>query len=425
MDTRELLQNVQNGSLSLEEAEAMLKKLPYEDLGGFAKLDHHRQLRQGFGEVVFCSGKTDEHLLAIYQNLASRQHGVLGTRASAHQFELVRRAIPEVTYDAVSRILKYDPAPAPQIGRIAVCTAGTADIPVAEEAAQTAEFFGSYVKRYYDVGVAGIHRLLSNIDEINQANCIIAIAGMEGALGSVLAGLVDKPVIAVPTSVGYGANLGGISALLTMINSCANGITVVNIDNGYGAAYTATQINRLATRAGDPVHVPARPEPPAAPALTHAPQSTGSAASAPTAPLWLLETNIDDSTGEALGYVMDKLMAAGALDVFYSPIFMKKNRPAYLLRIMCHQEQIAQMEEIVFTHTTTIGIRRFGVDRTALPRRIDTVTTAHGPAQVKVCTFGTEEYVYPEFESVRAICETSGLSYQEAYQEVCWAWKHQ
>lgn len=249
MDIQAILQDFKNGNLPLEEAEALLKKLPYEDLG-FAKLDHHRKLRQGFGEVIFCSGKTDEHLLQIYKALSERDVNVLGTRASQHQYELVRAEIPAISYDPISRILKLERKAAPQIGCVAVCTAGTADIPVAEEAAQTAEFFGSAVQRYYDVGVAGIHRLLSKIDEINRANCIIALAGMEGALGSVIAGLADKPVIAVPTSVGYGANLGGISALLTMINSCANGISVVNIDNGYGAGYIATQINRLAVQGG-------------------------------------------------------------------------------------------------------------------------------------------------------------------------------
>ena len=174
---------------------------------------------------------------------------MFGTRASEHQYEVVRKVIPEITYDPISHILKALPEDREEpIGKIAVCTAGTADIPVAEEAAQTAEYFGSKVERIFDVGVSGLHRLLSRLEVIQQANCIIAVAGMEGALASVIGGLVDKPVIAVPTSVGYGASFHGVSALLTMINSCANGIAVVNIDNGYGAGYMATQINRLAVR---------------------------------------------------------------------------------------------------------------------------------------------------------------------------------
>ena len=169
----------------------------------------------------------------------------MGTRATKEQYDLVKKEVPAVTYDPLSRILKIEKEGKERIGKIAVCTAGTADIPVAEEAAQTAEFFGSYVERIYDVGVSGIHRLFDKIDIIQSANCVVAVAGMEGALASVLGGLVDKPVLAVPTSVGYGANMNGLSALLTMINSCANGIAVVNIDNGYGAGYMATQINRM------------------------------------------------------------------------------------------------------------------------------------------------------------------------------------
>ena len=176
---------------------------------------------------------------------------MLGTRASKEQYEEVRRIFPAVSYDAASRILKIEKPDKERIGKIAVCTAGTADIPVAEEAAQTAEFFGTRVERVYDVGVSGLHRLLSRLDTIRTANCVITAAGMEGALASVIGGLVSVPVIAVPTSVGYGANFGGVSALLTMINSCANGVATVNIDNGYGAGYLAVQINRLACR---PLH---------------------------------------------------------------------------------------------------------------------------------------------------------------------------
>ena len=199
----------------------------------------------GCAEVVFCSGKADEHLLSIYERLYAEEGEVLGTRASKEQAELVQSKLPEVEYDALSRILKIEKKEKEYVGKIVVCTAGTADIPVAEEAAQTAEFFGNHVERIYDVGVSGLHRLLSRVETIQSANCVITVAGMEGALASVIGGLVDKPVIAVPTSVGYGASMNGISALLTMINSCANGIATVNIDNGYGAGYIASQINKL------------------------------------------------------------------------------------------------------------------------------------------------------------------------------------
>ena len=247
MDVNKLLNDVKSGAMPVDEAAELLKKLPYEDLG-FAMLDHHRQIRSGFGEVIFCSGKSDEHLVKIYETFYQKNAQVLGTRASQHQYELVKARIPEIVYDPVSGILKIDGPKKEGIGRIAVCTAGTADIAVAEEAAQVAEYFGGHVDRFYDVGVAGIHRLFARIDEIRKANCVISIAGMEGALAGVIAGLVEAPVIAVPTSVGYGANFGGLSALLTMLNSCSNGITVVNIDNGYGAGYVATQINRLACK---------------------------------------------------------------------------------------------------------------------------------------------------------------------------------
>ena len=247
MVTREILEKLQSGQITLEEAESYLKKQPYDELG-YAKLDTHREIRSGFPEVIYCSGKPDEFLVSIYQKMYEEDGEVFGTRASEHQYELVKKVIPEITYDSVSHILKYEKPEKKRIGKVAVCTAGTADIPVAEEAAQTAEYFGSNVERIYDVGVSGIHRLLSKVDVIQKANCVVAVAGMEGALASVIGGLVSNPVIAVPTSVGYGASMHGLSALLPMINSCANGISVVNIDNGYGAGYIATQINRLATQ---------------------------------------------------------------------------------------------------------------------------------------------------------------------------------
>ncbi len=245
MEAREILEQVRAGRITVEEAEKYFKKQPYEEIG-YAKLDSQRKIRSGFPEVVYCSGKADRHLVSIYRKLWEANGEVFGTRADRRQYELVRETLPQVAFDEMSRILKIEKEDKKRYGKVAVCTAGTADIPVAEEAAQTAEYFGSNVERIYDVGVSGLHRLLAKLETIQEANCVVAVAGMEGALASVIGGLVEKPVIAVPTSVGYGANMHGLSALLTMINSCANGIAVVNIDNGYGAGYMATQINRLA-----------------------------------------------------------------------------------------------------------------------------------------------------------------------------------
>lgn len=247
MEAKEILRRVKDGELSVEEAEKYFKREPYEELG-YAKLDLHREIRSGFPEVIYCSGKPDDYLIAIYKKMYEHNGEVFGTRASHHQYEQVKTVIPDIMYDEMSHILKLEKPDKKHIGCVAVCTAGTADIPVAEEAAQTAEYFGTHVERIYDVGVSGIHRLLSRLETIQTANCVVAVAGMEGALASVIGGLVSNPVIAVPTSVGYGASMHGLSALLTMINSCANGIAVVNIDNGYGAGYMATQINRLAQR---------------------------------------------------------------------------------------------------------------------------------------------------------------------------------
>ena len=247
MEAREILEKLKLGEISVDEAEAFFKSEPYKEMG-YAKLDMHRKIRSGFPEVIYCEGKPDDYIVDIYEKLFEADGRVFGTRASAHQYELVKERIPDIEYDPVSGILKADHTDGQRIGRIAVCCAGTADIPVAEEAAQTAEYFGTRVERIYDVGVSGLHRILSKVEALQAANCVVAVAGMEGALASVVGGMVSNPVIAVPTSVGYGASFGGMSALLTMINSCANGVAVVNIDNGFGAGYMATQINRLAER---------------------------------------------------------------------------------------------------------------------------------------------------------------------------------
>ena len=247
-EIRQLLQAVAAGERSVDDALLQLKEAPFEDLG-FAKLDHHRALRQGAAEVIYGAGKTPEQILKITQ--AMLHHGqktVLITRLSKETADFLTPQLP-LTYYELGRVGIAGTMPEPTgRGKIVVATGGTSDQPVAEEAALTAEALGNEVVRLYDVGVAGLHRLLSHTDDVMQAQAIVAIAGMEGALASVLGGLVDKPVIAVPTSVGYGASMNGLSALLTMINSCANGIAVVNIDNGYGAGYIATQINRLASR---------------------------------------------------------------------------------------------------------------------------------------------------------------------------------
>ncbi len=248
MQVEAILKALLDGSLSSEAAVAKLKAPAYEDLG-FAKLDFQRELRRGFGEVVYCPGKTNPQLLKILQAFRDNGRAVLGSRCSPGQYAYLLGNQLDVQYDTCSRLLVQRSGEAiPPIGNVAVCTGGTADMPVAEEAAQTAEFFGAIVQRHYDVGVAGIHRLLSKVDEIRKANAVIAVAGMEGALGGVVAGLVDVPVIAVPTSVGYGASFDGLAPLLTMLNSCAEGMSVVNIDNGFGAGYLAAQINRLVER---------------------------------------------------------------------------------------------------------------------------------------------------------------------------------
>ena len=209
-----------------------------------AKIDLQRKKRCGYSEAVFCEGKTNEQLIKIFKIFVENNQNVLATRAKKEQYEAIKKEFPSSQFDETARIITLIQNKVEKKGLVAICCAGTSDIPVAEEAALTAEFYGSNVKRFYDIGVAGIHRLFDKIDEIRKANVVVAVAGMEGALGSVISGMVDSPVIALPTSVGYGASFQGLSALLTMLNSCAEGMTVVNIDNGFGAGYSANLINR-------------------------------------------------------------------------------------------------------------------------------------------------------------------------------------
>lgn len=244
---KKLLEQVKTGKISPNEAYSKLKSLPFEDLG-FAKVDHHRHIRKGFPEVIYCPGKTVEQIAKIAKRIAANKQDLLATRADEKAYKAIKKVLKSAKYNKIARTVtaKQDERREMREGKeILIISAGTADIPVAEEAAATAEFLGNNVEKLYDVGVAGLHRLLNNFKALNKANVIIVVAGMEGALPSVVGGLVDKPVIAVPTSVGYGASFKGLSALLTMMNSCAPGVAVVNIDNGFGAACMASIINQL------------------------------------------------------------------------------------------------------------------------------------------------------------------------------------
>ncbi len=246
---RNLFEMVRNGELSIEDALGETKFLPYHDLG-FAKVDHHRHLRQGFPEVVYCQGKTTKQVVAIMERLAATSQGnILATRASEEVYEEVKIALPDAVYHALPQVISVRRGTQHSRGNVLVISAGTADLPVAEEAALTCEMMGNKVERLYDVGVAGLHRFLSQRHLLYRANVVVVTAGMEGALASVVGGMIDKPVIAVPTSVGYGASFNGVAALLSMLNSCSSNVSVVNIDNGFGGGYIAGIINKIAVGA--------------------------------------------------------------------------------------------------------------------------------------------------------------------------------
>jgi pyridinium-3,5-biscarboxylic acid mononucleotide synthase len=258
---RELLEQVRTGRINIDAAMDSLRRLPFEDLG-YAKIDYHRCIRQGVPEVIFCQGKTVSQIQGIVERMARNHSNILATRADSEVFRGIEEVVPDCRYHESARIVIINPREIEKIGNVAVVTAGTSDIPVAEEAALTAETLGNHVNRVYDVGVAGVHRLLHSYDELFKANVVIVVAGMEGALASVVGGLVCNPVIGVPTSVGYGASFGGIAALLSMLNSCASGVSVVNIDNGFGAGFQASLINKLAAKgsSGASVHEPLQGE---------------------------------------------------------------------------------------------------------------------------------------------------------------------
>lgn len=244
-EIKELLLNVKNNKVDVEGALEQLEDLPFKDLG-FAKIDNHREIRVGYPEVIYCEGKTVDQVKEIVEFMLTKNNNILGTRATQEMYNAVKEICEDAEYNKLGRTITVNKKDQPLTeSYISIVSAGTSDLPVVEEAYETAKILGNKVIKITDVGVAGIHRLFSRLDVIRGAKVVIVIAGMEGALASVIGGLVDKPVIAVPTSVGYGANFGGISALLSMLNSCASGVSVVNIDNGFGAAYNASMINKL------------------------------------------------------------------------------------------------------------------------------------------------------------------------------------
>jgi hypothetical protein len=240
---RVLLEQFRSGQLPADELVALLRRLPFEDVDA-ARIDRHRALRCGFGEVIYSAGKTPAQVMEIFRRLAETGQNVLATRATVAHAEAVRTVVPAAEYDAAARTIALRQSDRPPVGHVAIVAAGTSDLPVAEEARVTAETLGAVVSTHYDVGVAGLHRLLAHTADLQRAKAVVAVAGMEGALPSVVGGLVASPVIAVPTSVGYGASFGGVAALLTMLNSCASGVSVVNIDNGFAGGYLAAVINR-------------------------------------------------------------------------------------------------------------------------------------------------------------------------------------
>ncbi len=244
-DIKMLLEKVKNGELEIDNALEKLEDLPFKELG-FATIDNHRQMRNGYPEVIYCESKTVEHVRDIVKFMLTKDNNILATRANDEMYEAIKEIYPEAEYNKLGRTIAIKKGEEEITDSyIAIVAAGTSDLPVVEEAYETAKILGNKVEKIIDVGVAGIHRLLAKLDIIRGAKVVIVVAGMEGALASVVGGLVDKPIIAVPTSVGYGANFGGLSSLLCMLNSCASGVSVVNIDNGFGAAYNASIINKL------------------------------------------------------------------------------------------------------------------------------------------------------------------------------------
>ena len=376
MELKDVLAQVADGTLSVDDALNELKKDSYEDLS-FAKIDHSREARIGFPEVIFGERKTPDQVAQIAVAIYQRSGLVLGTRADAEHYDAVKAVLPDAVFYENAKIITVG-EPKEQIGNVAICTAGTTDIPVAEEAALTAWMCGAEVHRYYDVGVAGIHRLLDQVEDIRKANAIVTVAGMEGALASVIGGLVNAPIVACPTSVGYGANFGGLSALLAMLNSCAAGTALWRRIHG---------------------------------CQDQSPDGKGERVMRDE--IFKLETNLDDCTGETLAYCMEKLFEAGAKDVWYTPIFMKKGRPAYALSVMCREDVKDACIKVIFRETSAIGMRVSLQVRVIMDREAVTVDTPYGPVDAKHLTYEDIDKTTIEYESAKKLAEANNIPLSE------------
>ncbi len=452
-----MLREYKEGRRSESEIVDTLQQQPFEDFG-YAKVDYARELRQGFPEVVYAAGKTKEQVLAILQALAKKTSGnLMATRASREMYEFVHAFMPAVQYNEAARLIyleraRRDVNPGK---KILVLTAGTSDIPVAEEAKMTAYLWGNDVETCYDCGVSAIYRLFRHIDAIRRANVIIVVAGMEGALASVVGGLTDRPVIAVPTSVGYGASLHGMAALLAMLNSCAAGVSVVNIDNGFGAGVMASRINRDGKTADCSVaerqkEIPengsvsvkstenaddASPseESPACPMKSDRPLYADKSDTEPQSvdvksgakDLVILQANIDDMNPQIYGYLTPQLFDAGACDVWTTPVYMKKNRPAVLLSVLVHRRDREACARIIFRETTSIGLRVMPVEeRLEAERDIMPVETSYGTVRTKVSRCGGKVVtISAEYDDCSRIAEQTGIPLKEIQrQAVAAAW---
>ncbi len=429
MDQRqleELLTAHRTGDLSTEEALERLRHWPVKELGDIT-LDTHRALRTGLPEVIYGRGKTPQQITDAARALKEAGQEVLATRLTDEGLAALRRVLGEgLVVDEVAGAAWLPSGREREVpeGHVLVLCAGTSDLPVAREAAFTARAVGLQVETGWDVGVAGIHRLLAYRERLATAGVVIAVAGMDGALPGVVAGLTRAPVIAVPTSVGYGAGAGGIAPLLTMLNACAPGVTVVNIDNGFGAAWAAWKMlnagvdpSRERANEADPSRERANEADPRRERANEADPRRERANETNTE--LVIECNIDDMPGTTLGDTMTRLFEAGALDVWFTPIQMKKNRPAVQLSVLGRIDDQDRLLDLIFTHTTTLGVRLRPTNRVTLDRRIDTVETPHGPLRIKRATWqGREVNARPEPDDLAALSREAGIPIKDLDKEI-------